>query len=67
MDAAAIDVAEKENREKDIDQQDIFYCMVLFGPPGANAGKFTVATLTENYTFWPSYLLLRQTWEIKRL
>jgi hypothetical protein len=30
MDAAAISVAQKEDREKGIDQQDIFYGVVLF-------------------------------------
>jgi hypothetical protein len=27
--------------------------VVLIGPPGANAGKFTVRELAENFTLWP--------------
>jgi hypothetical protein len=37
------------------------------GLTGANAGKFTVATLAKNYTFWSGYFSLRQARKIKRL
>jgi hypothetical protein len=32
----------------------------VLGLAGANVRKFTVTTLTENYTFWSASLLLKQ-------
>jgi hypothetical protein len=46
---------------------DLNCSLVQVGLPGANAGKFTVATLAKNYTFWSGYFSLRQARKIKRL
>lgn len=35
--------------------------VAYIGPAGANGQKFTVTTLTTNYTFWPGDFSLRHT------
>jgi hypothetical protein len=52
MDAAAIGVTEKEDREEGIDQQDIFYGMVLF-LPAITVGLFSRILGADDASFGP--------------